>query len=217
MINVFTIKNSFFSSNTYLISQQDSRECLVIDPGLDKNAIQHAIDELNVIPSHILSTHGHFDHTGSVHYLQHMYNAPFYIHEQDSKILRSINFFLKIMKIDMRVEVPVPDQLIQGKKADLVLGNFHLSALNFPGHTEGSCLLLIDNVLFTGDTLYSKGLGMNPFPGQDKEKLRNSLNNILTSFTENLMIYPGHGSADTLNSIKAHNKELIHFLEEVSI
>jgi hydroxyacylglutathione hydrolase len=217
LTNIFTIKNRFFPSNTYLIFQDGSKECLVIDPGLDKEAIQQAIDELALIPSHILSTHGHFDHVASAYYLQQKYNVPFYIHEKDSRILRSINFFIKIMMIDMRVDVPIPDHLLKDHEAQLVLGHFQLRIRNFPGHSEGSCLFIIENAVFTGDTLYSRGIGINPFPGQDKEKLRDSLKKILSSFDGDLMVYPGHGSADTLDSIKLNNKELYQFLEEVSI
>ena len=179
---VHLVKNKIFPSNTYIISAEDNQDCILVDPGLDKESIEHKLSEQQLRPTHILATHGHFDHVGSVSFFQKKYDADFYIHEKDVKILRSINFFLKIMKIDMKVEVPVPDYTFSEATDSLLLGGQRVEVYNFSGHTDGSCLFLINECLFSGDTLYSKGIGVNPFPGQDKIKLRASLKEIIDMF-----------------------------------
>ncbi|RYY19530.1 MAG: MBL fold metallo-hydrolase [Chitinophagaceae bacterium] len=209
---VHVVKNKLFPSNTYIVSAEGS-ECILVDPGLDHEAIDHKLTELQLKPAYILATHGHFDHVGSVSFFQRKYNASFYIHEKDEKILRSVNFFIKMMKIDKRVDVPVPDATFTKQRESVQLGGLTFDICNFPGHTVGSCLFLLNDCLFSGDMLYSKGIGVNPFPGQDKVKLKASLLEILELYKGEVMVYPGHGSAEKLDRIKLENKELTLFLE----
>lgn len=180
---------------------------------MDQFAIDRLIEENRLIPTDILATHGHFDHIGSVAFFQKKYGARFHIHELDKKPLSSVNFYLKIVKIEGRIEVPVPDTWWKSEKEEIELGNFRFDVFNFPGHTNGSCVLKIGNSLFSGDTLYAKGVGINHFPGYDNIKLRTSVTRIFEMFDEDLMVYPGHGGSDTLGNIEAKNVELKKFLE----
>lgn len=209
---VVTVKNRFFPSNTYILANGNNKECIIIDPGLDAQVIESKISELDVVPTDILSTHGHFDHAGSAAFFQKKYNAKFHLHESDSRLLKSLNFFLKMMKIDLTVDTPVPDQLLNGDEL-LELNSYKVKVFNFPGHTPGSCLFLIDHLLFTGDILYSEGVGFNPFPGQDKKSLQKSVKEIFALFEDELIVYPGHGRSEKLSQIKLHNTELKKFLE----
>ena len=105
---------------------------MLIDPGMDFKAIDKVIEENNLYPTGILVTHGHFDHVGSVSFFQKKYGAKFHIHRFDIKALRSVNFFLKIMKIDAHIEVPVPDHIMEEPIEILHLGNFLFEAYNLP-------------------------------------------------------------------------------------
>lgn len=211
------IINGIFPSNTYLVSTEHSKECLLIDPGLDREAIDIKIDELNLVPIHIISTHGHFDHVASANYFARKYDAKFHIHKDELKLLKSINFVLKMMKIDRTVETPVPHNVITGYSTVLTLNAFNIVTFNFPGHTSGSCLLQWENNLFTGDTLYKNGLGLNSFPGEDKKKLKHSLGEILKIFDDKLMVYPGHGDSAFLGAIKQKNTELEIFVNDKTV
>ena len=91
---IHKIKNRFFSSNTYLFGNNTGNNCIIIDPGLDEEAIDEKIVSEKLIPLAILSTHGHFDHTGSVAYFKKKYHIPYYIHVADLKISQSVNFFM---------------------------------------------------------------------------------------------------------------------------
>ena len=208
---VTVVSNDIFPSNTYIFPFGD-KECVLIDPGLDQNAIDKVLLQLNLRPTHILATHGHFDHVGSVSYFQKKYGAPFYIHRFDLKLLQSVNFFLKIMKIERMVDVPVPEYFLEDDTI-LNFGGNSLYVRNLPGHTPGSCVFAIDKCLFTGDILYAKGVGYNPFPGQDKKKLQSAVKEIFCCFNDELIIYPGHGSADNLGNIRSTNIELKKFLD----
>ena len=209
---VFKIKNQKFSSNSYILKDKCSDCCLLIDPGLDFYFLDEKIGELNLKPIAILSTHGHFDHVGGVSYFQNKFKIPFYIHEGDFNTVKSVNFFLKIAKIDIKIETPKPNVLFKNDLEIFTIGNFKLSIYNYPGHTNGSCIIQSQNFIFTGDMIYRKGLGFNNFPGEDKIKLKHSIKKLFKIFPDDCCVYPGHGGADYLFSIKKNNQELINFL-----
>jgi hydroxyacylglutathione hydrolase len=211
---VTLVKNTLFPSNTYIIQDGNSNECILIDPGLDYLAIEKKMQELKVVPTHILATHGHFDHVGSVSYFQKKYQAQFYLHEKDLKLLRTINFYLKMMKINMKVEVPQPDHMLVDLQETVIWRNTQFKSYNLPGHSSGSCVFHLDNYLFSGDTLYANGIGINPFPGQDKAVLKSSIEAIFNLFQDQVMVYPGHGKNATLGNIKKDNSELQQFLKQ---
>jgi Zn-dependent hydrolases, including glyoxylases len=211
---VVRIKNDIFPSNSYVIYREGSNNCLLIDPGLDFEGVDRELQKLKLAPSNIISTHGHFDHVSGATFFKKKYKAKFHIHQEDLKILKSVNFVLKMMKFDLSIETPVPDNLITGYSTLLKLDSFFLNVYNFPGHTNGSCLVEWENNLFTGDTLYKTGLGLNSFPGENKKDLRISLAKILHIFNDQVMVYPGHGDQDSLGKIKIGNSELKTFLND---
>jgi hydroxyacylglutathione hydrolase len=211
---IHLVRNKLFPSNTYLLSDEENKVCLVIDPGLDEVAIDNELQKLNLTPLAILATHGHFDHVGSASFLKSKYNIPLYLHEADFKISQSVNFFLKVARINHKVISPTVDFSFKGLQESLSIEGFNLKVYNFPGHTAGSCVIQFENNLFTGDLFYKKGLGSNNFPGEDKIKLRKSILEIFESFPDDTMILPGHGESATLGAIKKANAELQDFLNK---
>lgn len=209
---ITTVQNGIFPSNTYILTDTGSGTSVIIDPGLDTEALRSSIAQHNIHPVGIIATHGHFDHIGGVYVLQEKYKIPYYLHEVDLKISRSANFYLKMVKLQHKITTPVPDHLFQGKQEQFSITPFDFTMYNFPGHTDGSCILQFGDNLFSGDILYKKGLGFNHFPGEDKNKLRNSVQEIFALFPEDMMIYPGHGEPARLGDIKRDNKELRDFI-----
>lgn len=213
--NIFLVKNESFPSNTYLV-KNDLNQCMIIDPGLDFSLIQHAIQENGLTPIAILSTHGHFDHIGSVGELKMQYNIPFYLHKIDKKLCASLNFFLKIAKINILKKAPVPDFLFQNQREGVSIGGFDIEVVNLPGHTDGSCVFKIGANLFSGDLVYKKGLGLNKFPGENIVKLKSSIMQFSNLFNKNDFVYPGHGASDYLEIFFNENNELKSFLNSSS-
>jgi hydroxyacylglutathione hydrolase len=211
--NIFLIRNKIhFSSNTYLFKNKANNDCIIIDPGFDSDLIDKNIQKKNLNPIAVISTHGHFDHIASVSFFKNKYKIPFYMHEADSKIMQSANFYLKITGINHKIEIPKPDVLFKEKKEIINIGKFELCVYNLPGHSAGSCIIQYDKLLFSGDILYKKGLGFNNFPGENKPKLRFSIQAVFETFSEDSLVLPGHGDFEYLVNIKNNNEDLIHFL-----
>lgn len=211
---IITKKNKIFPSNTYIVTE--GNDCIVIDPGLEKDIILGTLREYRLIPLAVMATHGHFDHIASVSDIKNEYDVPFYLHNNDLKLSQSANFFLKLAKIDLKIKIPFPDVLFKNFSETLTVKKFRINVYNFPGHSNGSCVFQIGDNLFSGDTLYKFGLGFNNFPGEDKVKLRSSILEIFDKFSSNSLILPGHGDSDYLSSIRVNNKALLDFLNNES-
>ena len=209
---VFRIKNLSFSSNTYVLSFEEKNDCIIIDPGLDEFLIDKLIQENNLHPIAVISTHGHFDHIAGVSYFKDKYSIPYYIHESDRKIAQSANFFLKIAGINRKIQTPKPDFFFTGESEKITINDFELEIYNFSGHSQGSSIIKYDGNLFSGDILYKNKLGFNNFPGENKVKLRESIIKIFELFPDESIIFPGHGESEHLGVIKATNIDLIDFL-----
>ena len=108
---IITKKNKIFPSNTYIITE--GSDCIVIDPGLEKDIILNTLREHHLIPLAVMSTHGHFDHIASVSEIVNEYDVPFYLHNNDLKLSQSANFFLRLAKINSKIKTPVPDVLFK--------------------------------------------------------------------------------------------------------
>ncbi len=209
---LYIVRNGIFSSNSYILKDRLNDSCLLIDPGLDTQAIDNKLIELNLKPMAILATHGHFDHIGSVSFFKNKFKIPFYMHEADWKISQSANFYLKIAKINHKIQTPKADKFFKEKIEKIIIGNFELFIYNFQGHSAGSCIIQLNKFLFTGDIIYKKGLGFNNFPGENKAKLKSSIIEVFETFSEDSLVLPGHGESEYLINIKNNNQDLINFL-----
>jgi hydroxyacylglutathione hydrolase len=208
---VWRVTNGAFPSNCYVVGTGVAGECFLVDPGLDPALVDQALDELGLVPQAVVCTHGHFDHAGGASHFQKKHGCRVYLHDADMKTLRSSNFLLMAFKIPARVELPkVVGVSASGFTVDI--GRRHVRFLPTPGHTPGSCIVQCGNVLFTGDTLYSRGIGLSQLPGEDPELLRRSILGLWDALPGAAMVHPGHGESASLHWIKQNNHALLAFL-----
>lgn len=200
---VVRIKNREVSANTYLCPINASGGCLLIDPGLDREAIEAALSDHRLTPSVILCTHGHFDHLGSAEHFRRRYSIPVHLHAADVKVARASNFVMMALKLQSRIVVPEAFASLDDRVS--VGGSNGVEVARVPGHTPGSVVLLVDGYAFTGDTMYRDDVWRMPWPEEDGEQLVASLRTLWELLPDETLIYPGHGGAGTFGSIKQRN------------
>ncbi len=86
-----------------------------------------------------------------------------------------------------------------------IFWKIHNRSLHTPGHTKGGVCFKIDNVCFTGDTVFKGSIGRYDFPGGDFDTLMDSIKNKLLVLEDDVVIYPGHGEYSTIGKEKRIN------------
>lgn len=183
MIKLFFHFSVYGFSNSYIISQEESRDALIIDPGIFELALLELIESHNLYIRHILVTHNHESHVKGITTLRKVYDAEIF------SASRSICNFPSI---------PLSDG------DTMLIGGFNVLALEVPGHSSDSLVYKIDQMLFTGDVIGAGRIGktFDPYLGH---LLHDRCRAKLFSFKENLYIYPGHGPPTTLDIERKFN------------
>jgi hydroxyacylglutathione hydrolase len=208
---VRTVTAGAFPSNCYICTTDGDSDCFLVDPGLDGPAIDRELTARGLEPRFVFCTHGHFDHAGSAAFFQKKYGAAVLMHEADMKTLKSSNFLLMAVKIPQRIEQPEVT-LIESDGFALSIGGTELRYHHAPGHTPGSCVIQFGSSLFTGDTIYARGVGLSKLPGENPATLRASILALWDTLPGSAIVYPGHGNAAPFESIRESNGALRAFL-----
>lgn len=181
------------SANAYILYDPGRNDALVIDPGAEPEAIRLALRGKKL--KGILLTHGHADHIGAVAALRSE-DVPVFIHPKDAQMLTNPHLSLAAM-VGIQESQGEPDFYLD--ECQLSLAGLTLSVFHTPGHTPGSVCFQMDNALFTGDTLFERGVGRTDLPGGDAKALNASVARLMQMDKE-LEVYPGHGGATTIRS-----------------
>jgi hydroxyacylglutathione hydrolase len=193
LIETFTV--GMLSTNCYIASDRETKETIIIDPGLDYTSeaqpIMDYIEQAQLKVKYIINTHGHNDHVKGDAIFQEKYGAPICIHKLDA-------YFI--------------DNVPKGKTEDILLeegnliqfGKQTLTVLHTPGHTRGCICLVGDHIAFTGDTLFAGGIGRTDFPEGSMSDMNHSLQK-LERLPDSTLIYPGHGETSMIGEEKRVN------------
>lgn len=191
MLQITALPNGQWRQNCYVLSGEDA-QAIVIDPGSDAEMIQKHLDENQLEPLAILNTHAHYDHIGAVADLVDRYQIPFYLHAGDEKILKQANLYKILFESKKSVRIPARFEDLSSLPTILKLNNFSFEVISSPGHTPGGVCFLLEQSLFSGDTLMPNGPGRTDLPGGDEQALNRSVDN-LRNLSSQTIIYPGHG------------------------
>ncbi|MGE5575302.1 MAG: MBL fold metallo-hydrolase [Ignavibacteria bacterium] len=193
LVETFTV--GMLSTNCYVASCPDTKEAIIIDPGLDYSSeaqpIYDYIEAAKLKVKFIVNTHGHSDHVKGNAVFQEKYSVPIYIHSLDAHFIESIGN-------------PQFPTIFLDEGSFLQCGGEVLKVIHTPGHTPGSVCLVGEKLVFTGDTLFAGGIGRTDFPGGSMSDMELSLKK-LTSLPDYLLVYPGHGETSMIDEEKRTN------------
>ncbi|WP_297420793.1 MBL fold metallo-hydrolase [Clostridium sp.] len=191
-----TIIAGIYEENCYLIMDEDTKELAIIDPGGHAKLIAQEIGNLGAKPKFILLTHGHSDHVDGVVELVNELSIPFYINKAEEEYMEKDKF----------VFGSLPKTAEYLKEGDILnLGGNIIKVIETPGHTAGGICFLVNDKLFTGDTLFMQSIGRSDFPGGNGVQLVTNIKQKLIPLGDNIEVYPGHGPSSTIGYEKRNN------------
>jgi glyoxylase-like metal-dependent hydrolase (beta-lactamase superfamily II) len=207
-------------TNSYVVST-GKKECMVVDPGADPELLLNRLEILNVVPTSIVFTHGHLDHTSAAqaiidHYSDRVEKIEIGIHRSDRSYLppkgeqTNRDLFEPLGPEAMAAfdqlytELPKPTFFL--KDGDQILDTDFVT-MHTPGHSQGSCCLYSEerNALFSGDTLFFKAIGRTDVVGGDITKLTKSIRKTIFALPPETRLFPGHGPNSILEREIANN------------
>lgn len=194
-----------YATNCYVVSQQVSGSCVLIDPADGGQALTDWLLQKKLVPQAVLLTHGHYDHYLAVPDLQAQWpQLPVYCHPLD---VPTEQFERDMGQVFPTVAAFENLHLLQDGQ-HLTLAGLDFQVLHTPGHTPGSVVFLCSGVLFSGDTLFFESIGRTDFAGGDMGQMTASLRR-LSQLDDSLRVLPGHEQETTM----AHEKRFNPWLQ----
>jgi glyoxylase-like metal-dependent hydrolase (beta-lactamase superfamily II) len=189
----------------YLVGDPVAKECVVVDPAWEIDAILEAAAADDMTITGALVTHTHQDHVGGsleswgmpgripgIEELLGRIRAKVYVHKAEREFLKGLGSDL--VKVDNADTLPV--------------GRLTLTFMHTPGHTPGSQCFVVEGHVISGDTLFINSCGRTDLPGSDPAQMYHSLTQRLGALPDDTRLLPGHnygGAASTIGAQKSEN------------
>lgn len=190
-MRVIPVVNKPFDSYCYIVTKDDEN-CLIIDLGGDFSVIEGVLKVEKLTPIAVLLTHSHFDHVCGIKSVRNK-GVPVYISQNDAKNLESTEGTLSSF-VGVNY-APVFDYQTLDEKFYL-FGDILVEVIYTPGHTSGSVVYKINDLIFSGDTVFKGTVGRTDLPSGSYSDIKKSVNRLIARLLNgntNYKIYPGHG------------------------
>ena len=200
-----TLPVGMLETNCYIVTDEESNKCAVIDPGADSNTILDYIESNKLTPVAVFLTHGHYDHHMALDAVLEATGAPCYVHEGE------------INRSGQRGRHMLNDngKLTYYREGDVIkTGNLAFLVLETPGHSTGSVTLMCGEALFTGDTLFRGDCGRTDLEGGNDDIMMQSLKR-LSELSGDFEVYPGHAESSTLGYERSFNRYMRYATGEI--
>lgn len=198
-----------FFKNGYVVACEGTRQAVLIDPGDEVGELLQVVDTQQLSVRYILLTHAHLDHITGVAQAKKALGAPVGLHRADEFLYRAV--VQQGMAFGFRVEPQPPVDFYFDDAGPWRFGNYGAWVSHTPGHCPGGVCLAIGKAgdagrsLFVGDTLFAGSIGRTDLPGGDTATLLRSIRQVLFSFPDETLVYPGHGEPTTIGREKKTN------------
>jgi hydroxyacylglutathione hydrolase len=181
---------------SYIIGDDATREAAIVDSSYNAGEITRILKAEKLKLKYVINTHGHSDHTAGNQELRSIFGAKIVAHN--------------LSKINADVTVDDGDTIH--------VGAIPLKVIHTPGHTpDGICLLVDNQKLLTGDTLFVGECGRTDLPGGNSRSMYDSLFNKLLKLSDDVEVYPGHDYGSKPSSTIGEEKRSNYTLEPRSL
>lgn len=199
-MNIKSEVQGAFGANCYMVSTE--KAALLIDASEFSDEVRTFLEENRKKEILILATHRHVDHVAGLFEARRYSAADVAIHREDACGLSDTDQSLATT-FGIWQNPFTADRLLEDGDV-LKVGDLTVSVLHTPGHTDGSVCFIVENMLFSGDTLFYLSIGRTDFPTGSIDKMQKSLRKLF-SLDRDYMVYPGHGEITTLYYEKKYN------------
>ena len=192
---VKTIPVGQLETNCYVVTNEETLGCVIIDPGDESNSILDYLEDNHLQCEAIFLTHGHYDHVGAVEAIIEETGAPVYLCSRDDAHSTG----------DLHYSYMLPKGGRYYDDGDVLrFAGLSFEILSTPGHTPGGVSIVCEDALFTGDTLFRGSCGRTDLPGGDMDEELRSLKK-LCDLPGDYEVYPGHMDSSTLERERNFN------------
>lgn len=213
MLNIKRFSFNPFSENCFVVWDDKTKECAVIDAGCyyadEEEALADYIDKNGLTVKYMLATHLHLDHCFGCSYVSQRYGVKLSASADEA-------FLLDIMPqqaemFGIKLNAPVPHISIAVKEGDrFTVGEYDFTAISVPGHSPRSIVYYCksENIAFAGDVLFREGIGRTDLPGGSYRMLAEGIRTKLFTLPENTRVCCGHGPDTTIGYERDFNMYL---------
>ena len=213
------IPSAVTATNCWVAAPARGEQCVIIDPGIDiEPDLDDVMAENHLHPVAVLLTHGHIDHTFSVVPVCQARDVAAYIHPADRAQLADPWSGLGLPPGTPLMGLPAltvaePDDVRELRDGDSVpLAGLKFAVRHAPGHTRGSVVFVLDEVLFSGDVLFAGSIGRVDLPGGSMAQMTASLRDVVLPLPDETVVHPGHGPSTTVGQERFTNPFLLDLL-----
>lgn len=197
-----------FAENTYVLFD-DTKECVIIDPGCYEKPEQHALTEFihsnQLVVKMLLNTHCHIDHVLGNAFVKRKFNVGLFINPIEEPLLRAVKSYASNYGF-FQYDDSVADGFLTEKDV-VAFGEQKIKILFVPGHSPGHIAFYdeVSKILIGGDVLFENSIGRTDLPGGNFNTLINSIHEKFFTLPDDVTVYCGHGEETSIGFEKRTN------------
>ncbi|TAL35272.1 MAG: MBL fold metallo-hydrolase [Spirochaetes bacterium] len=174
----------------YLVGDEKTGKGALIDPAGDLDLVFKFVERHGLKIEYVINTHGHWDHTSGNDECVRLTGAQILIHEEDAGQLGRLTSRILSRTLGGKGS-PKPERLLHDGDT-IAIGTLVMTVVHTPGHTPGGICLLCEDNIFTGDTLFTEGMGRTDLPGGSYGQIMESIRTRILTLPDDTKIWPGH-------------------------